>query len=65
MNYVNIYSMDNDTTRFAFDLDFIKENSRSIYAEGMYLNIYRIEKATGKVYIDGKQVANTSEWTVL
>ena len=39
---------------FAYYLDFIKENSRSIYAEGIYGDIYRIEKASKKVYINGK-----------
>lgn len=39
---------------FAYYLDFIKENSRSIYATGIYGDIYRIEKASKKIYINGK-----------
>ena len=39
---------------FAYYLDFIKENSRSIYAKGIYGDIYRVEKTSKKVYINGK-----------
>lgn len=60
--FVDINSMDGDYLRFAYYLDFIKENSKSIYCKGMYGDIYRIEKRTGKVFRNGKQIAETSEW---
>jgi hypothetical protein len=48
---VNIWGQ--ESNKWAFDLDYIKENSRSIYAEGMYGDTYRIEKKTNRVYING------------
>ena len=39
---------------FAYYLNFIKENARSVYAQGIYGDIYRIEKASKKVYINNK-----------
>ena len=52
---VNIeWKTDNNECYHAYYLDFIKENTRSIYAEGMYGNIYRVEKTTNRLYIDGK-----------
>lgn len=62
--YLSIYEMDGETGKFAFYLDFIKENSRSIYAEGMYGNMYRVVKATGEVYIDGKKYAETCRYSI-
>lgn len=59
---VSITSMDGDYKKFAFYLDFIKESSNSIYSQGMYGDIYRIEKKTGKVFRNGKQIAETSKW---
>ena len=63
-NYVDIDSMDGDFTRFAYYLDFIKMNSKSIYAESpTYGWVYRIEIKTGKVFRDGKQIAEISTYT--
>ena len=65
MYTVNINSMDGDYTKFAYYLDFIKENSKSIYAESpLYGDIYRIEKSTKRVFKDGKQIASTCEYSV-
>lgn len=47
---------------FAYYLDVLKENSRSIYAEGYYGDIYRIEKASKKVYINGAFSGIASEF---
>ena len=41
--YLDIYSMNDNRTKYALDLDIFKENSKSIYAKGMYGNIYRLE----------------------
>lgn len=37
---------------FANDLEVICENSKSIYAEGMYGDKYRLVKGTGDVYVN-------------
>ena len=61
---VNIHSMNDDFHYFAFNLEYIKENNKSIYAEStVYGDIYRIEKKTKKVFKNGKQIANTCEYT--
>ena len=63
-NYVDIDSMDGNFTRFAYYLDFIKMTSKSIYAESpVYGWIYRIEMKTGKIFRDGKQIAEISTYT--
>ena len=60
---LDIDSMDNDFLRIAGNLDVIKENSKSIYAASpVYGWVYKIEKKTGKVFLDGKQIAETSQW---
>ena len=59
---VDINSMNGDYLRFAYNLDFVKENSKSIYAEGMYGDVYRIEKETTRVYKNGKQIAESSTY---
>ena len=64
MGYLDIYSMNDDRCKYALNLDIVKENSRSIYAEGMYGNIYRVVKSTGEVYIDGEKFADTSNYIV-
>lgn len=57
---VDINSMNGDFLRFCYYLEFIKENSKSIYAKSpVYGWVYRIEKSTGKVFRDGKQIADT------
>lgn len=63
---VNISSMDNDFTRFAYELLLVSENSRSIYCESsVYTDTYRIEKSTGKVFKNGSKIADTCEYIVL
>lgn len=63
MYTININSMDGDYTKFAYYLDFIKENSKSIYAESpIYGDIYRIEKKSKKVFKNDKQIASTCEY---
>lgn len=60
---INIYSMNGDRRNFRNYLHFVKENSNSVYCESpLYGDIYRIEKKTGKVFCNGKQIADTSEW---
>lgn len=61
-DYVNIEC---GTGKFAYYLDYMKETSRSIYAEGIYGNIYRVEKKTNRVYIDGKFWAVAERVSVL
>lgn len=42
---------------WAYNLDFVKENSRSIYAKSpMYGWVYRIEKTTGKIFLDKEYI---------
>lgn len=63
---INITSMNDDLCKFAYDLDYVKETSKSIYAKSpVYGWVYRIEKNTKKVFCDGKQIANTCEYSVL
>ena len=45
-----------DNNNFAYDTDYIKENSKSIYSEGMYGDEYRIEKNTNKVFKNQKYI---------
>lgn len=59
---LDINSMDGDHLRFAYLLNITEENSKSIYAQGMYGDTYRVEKATGKVFRNSKQIAETSTW---
>ena len=64
--YVNIHSLDGDYGNFRFYLNFTKETSKSIYCESpLYGDEYRIEKNTGKVFCNGKQIANTCEYVTL
>lgn len=63
---VNIKSMNNDFCKYAYDLEYIKETSKSIYAKSLvYGWVYRIEKASKKVFLDGKQIANICEYDIL
>lgn len=63
---VNISSMDNDSTRFAYELLLAGETSRSLYCESsVYTDTYRIEKSSGKVFKNGSKIADTCEYTVL
>jgi hypothetical protein len=60
---VDINSMNGDYKNFAYNLLFLKENSKSIYAESpVYGWMYRIEKSTGKVFRDGKQIADICDY---
>lgn len=64
--YVNIKSLDGDYRNFRFYLDFTKETSKSIYCKSqLYGDTYRIEKNTGKVFCEGKQIANTSDYEII
>ena len=65
IRFVNIRSMNSNYQKFAFDLDYIKENSKSIYAKGIYGDIYRIEKRSTKVYFNDRLIANTCEYSIL
>ena len=66
ITYVNIKSLDRDYRNFRFYLDFIKETSKSIYCESpLYGDTYRIEKNTGKVFCEGKQIANTCDYEII
>lgn len=63
---VDIVSMDDDRTKFAYQLLLAQENSRSIYCESsLYGFTYRIDKKTKAVFKDGKQIASTCEYSVL
>jgi len=62
-DYVNIEC---GAGKFAYYLKWIKETSRSIYAESeLYGYVYRIEKKTNIVYIDGKFWAVAERISVL
>lgn len=66
MTHVNINSLDGDFRNFRFCLDFTKETSKSIYSESsLYGDEYRIEKNTGKVFCNGKQIANTCDYETI
>ena len=59
-NYLDINSINEDYLRFAYYLEIVKETSKSIYAKSqVYGWVYRIEKGTGKIFKDGKQIAET------
>lgn len=63
---ININSMNGDYHNYRCDLEYIKENQRSIYCESrLYGDVYRIEKKTSAVFCNGKKIADTSEYTVL
>lgn len=62
MTTLNITSMNGDHLKFAYDLDVLKENTKSIYAIGMYGDEYRIEKKTGRVFKNGIQIAEKCEY---
>ena len=66
MMYVNINSLDGDFRNFRFYLDYIKETAKSIYCESsLYGDTYRIEKNTGKVFCEGRQIANTCDYEII
>lgn len=66
MMYVNINSLDGDFRNFRFYLDYIKETAKSIYCvSSLYGDTYRIEKNTGKVFCEGKQIANTCDYEII
>ena len=61
--YVDIDSMNGDFTKFAYYLDFVKMTSKSIYAKSpVYDWVYKIELKTGKIFRDGKQIAEISTY---
>lgn len=66
MMYVNINSLNGDFRNFRFYLDYIKETAKSIYCvSSLYGDTYRIEKNTGKVFCEGKQIANTCDYEII
>lgn len=52
-----------DRKTFFYNLDVIKGNSRSIYATGIYGNIYRLVKKDGAVYIDSKLIGTANSYS--
>ena len=63
MTTVDIKSINGDYLNYRYNLKFIKENSKSIYCESMlYGDVYRIEKATGRLYRNGKLEGDTCEY---
>ena len=59
---LNIISMNGNHLNYAYDLEVINENSKSIYAEGLYGDVYRVEKGSKKVFKNGKQIASECEY---
>ena len=63
--YLNITSIDGDSTQYAYDLPITEENSRSIYAiSDVYGLIYKVDKKTTAVYCNGKQIANRCTYSI-
>lgn len=63
--YLNIKSMDGDSTKYAYSLEITSENSRSIYAESdVYGWTYKIDKKTTAVWLDGKKIANRCTYSI-
>ena len=61
---LNINSMNGNHLNYAYNLDVTKENNKSIYAEGMYGDEYKIEKKSKRVFKNSKQIADTCEYEV-
>lgn len=60
---IDIIAMNGNPRDFRYNLKVTEENSKSIYARSpLYGDLYRIEKATGKVFRNEVQIAETSEW---
>lgn len=63
--YINIKSMDGDSTKYAYSLEITSENSRSIYAESdVYGWTYKIDKKTTAVWLNGKKIANRCTYSI-
>lgn len=63
--YLNITSMDSDNTKYAYSLEIISENSRSIYAESdVYGWTYKVDKKTTAVWLDGKKIADRCTYSI-
>ena len=63
--YLNIKSLDGDSTKYAYSLEIISENSRSIYAESdVYGWTYKVDKKTTAVWLDGKKIANRCTYDI-
>ena len=67
--YMDITSMDNDHTKYAYDLLITKETRDSIWADSSYYDwSFRVNKKTGAVYkyIDGKvtKIADTCTYSL-
>ena len=63
--YLNIKSMDGDSTKYAYSLEITSENSRSIYAESdVYGWTYRVDKNTTAVWQNGKKLADRCTYSI-
>ena len=60
--YLDISNIDGDYLRFAYNLEITRENTRSIWAVGMYGDTYRVNKNTNAVYKNGKKIASTCKF---
>lgn len=61
---VHIKSINGNLHNYRYYLEYIKENNKSIYCESnLYGDVYRIEKKTGKVFCNNKQIAETCEYS--
>lgn len=66
MAIIHINSMNGDRRNYRYYLEFEKENKQSIYcSSNLYGDKYRIIKKSGKVFCNGRQIADTSEWEKL
>lgn len=65
MTMVDITAMNGNRYAYAYGLEYLRESSRSIYCESLlYGDVYRIEKATNKVFKNGRQIAENCEYSV-
>ena len=63
--YLNITSLDGDSTYYAYDLPITEENSRSIYAvSDIYGWTYKIDKKTTAVWQNGKKLADRCTYDI-
>lgn len=61
---IDITSIDGDRLNFMYGLEPVKETSRSIYCVSpLYGDSVRIEKATTRLYKNGKQIADKCEYS--
>lgn len=53
MTTISFYINENT---FAYDTEILNENSKSIYSEGIYGDIYRIEKDSKRIFKNKKYI---------